>query len=84
MPKLNWPDTRAYLNDHPDNLEDISQPKCFRILDTLRERADIPIWRDDQQGTATATLAGLMNARKVVGKRIEDVRIALRLPESGR
>ena len=58
------------------NLEDISQPKCFRILDTLREKAEIPIWHDDQQGTATVTLAGLMNALKVVGKRIEDVRIA--------
>ena len=58
------------------NLEDISQPKCFRILDTLREKAEIPIWHDDQQGTATVTLAGLMNALKVVGKRIEDVRLA--------
>ncbi len=58
------------------NLEDISQPKCFRILDTLREKAEIPIWHDDQQGTATVTLAGLMNALKVVGKRIDEVRIA--------
>jgi len=58
------------------NLEDISQPKCFRILDTLRERAEIPIWHDDQQGTATVTLAALINALKVVDKRIEDVRIA--------
>ena len=58
------------------NLEDIAQPKCFRILDTLREKAEIPIWHDDQQGTATVTLAGLMNALKVVGKRKEDVRIA--------
>jgi malate dehydrogenase (oxaloacetate-decarboxylating) len=58
------------------NLEDISQPKCFRILDTLRQKAEIPIWHDDQQGTATVTLAGLMNALKVVGKRKEDVRIA--------
>jgi malate dehydrogenase (oxaloacetate-decarboxylating) len=57
------------------NLEDISQPKCFRILDTLREKAEIPIWHDDQQGTATVTLAGLMNALKVVGKRKEEVRI---------
>ena len=55
------------------NLEDISQPKCFRILDTLREKAEIPIWHDDQQGTATVTLAGLMNALKVVGKKKEDV-----------
>ncbi|MBN2149178.1 MAG: NADP-dependent malic enzyme [Anaerolineales bacterium] len=58
------------------NLEDISQPKCFRILDTLREKAEIPIWHDDQQGTATVTLAGLINALKVVGKKIEDVSIA--------
>ncbi len=57
------------------NLEDISQPKCFRILDTLRAECEIPIWHDDQQGTATVTLAGLLNALKVVGKRIEDVRI---------
>ena len=58
------------------NLEDISQPKCFRILDTLREKAEIPIWHDDQQGTALVTLAGLMNALKVVGKPKEDVSIA--------
>lgn len=57
------------------NLEDISQPKCFRVLDTLREKAEIPIWHDDQQGTATVTLAGLINALKVVGKKKEDVRI---------
>jgi malate dehydrogenase (oxaloacetate-decarboxylating) len=58
------------------NLEDIAQPKCFYILDTLREKADIPIWHDDQQGTATVTLAGLINALKVVGKKMEDVSIA--------
>jgi len=58
------------------NLEDISQPKCFRILDELRERAEIPVWHDDQQGTATVTLAGLMNALKVVGKKKEDIQIA--------
>ena len=58
------------------NLEDISQPKCFRILDTLREKAEIPIWHDDQQGTATVTLAGLINALKVVGKKISEVSIA--------
>jgi malate dehydrogenase (oxaloacetate-decarboxylating) len=57
------------------NLEDISNPKCFYILDTLREKADIPIWHDDQQGTATVTLAGLINALKVVGKKMEDVSI---------
>ncbi len=58
------------------NLEDIAQPKCFRILDELRERAEIPVWHDDQQGTATVTLAGLMNALKVVQKNKEDIRIA--------
>jgi malate dehydrogenase (oxaloacetate-decarboxylating) len=57
------------------NLEDISQPKCFRILDTLREKAEIPVWHDDQQGTATVTLAGLINALKVVNKKIGDVKI---------
>lgn len=58
------------------NLEDISQPKCFRILDTLREKAEIPIWHDDQQGTATVTLAALMNALKIVEKAKEDISIA--------
>jgi malate dehydrogenase (oxaloacetate-decarboxylating) len=58
------------------NLEDISQPKCFQILDSLRERAEIPIWHDDQQGTATVTLAALMNALKVVDKSKEDIYIA--------
>ncbi len=57
------------------NLEDLSQPKCFRILDTLRERAEIPIWHDDQQGTATVTLAGLINALKIVGKKLSEVKI---------
>lgn len=57
------------------NLEDLSQPKCFRILDTLREKAEIPIWHDDQQGTATVTLAGLINALKVVGKKMDEVKI---------
>lgn len=58
------------------NLEDISQPKCFRILDTLRERAEIPIWHDDQQGSALVVLAGLINALKVVGKQLSEVSIA--------
>ena len=58
------------------NLEDIANPKCFYILDTLREKAEIPVWHDDQQGTATVTLAGLINALKVVDKKIEDVSIA--------
>lgn len=58
------------------NLEDISQPKCFYILDTLREKAEIPIWHDDQQGTATVTLAALINALKIVGKEMSEVKIA--------
>lgn len=57
------------------NLEDISQPKCFKVLDTLREKARIPIWHDDQQGTAAVTLAGLVNALKIVGKKINEVEI---------
>jgi malate dehydrogenase (oxaloacetate-decarboxylating) len=57
------------------NLEDISNPKCFYILDTLREKADIPVWHDDQQGTATVTLAGLINALKYVGKKMSEVKI---------
>jgi malate dehydrogenase (oxaloacetate-decarboxylating) len=59
------------------NLEDISHPKCFRILDTLRKRARIPVWHDDQQGTATVILAGLTNALKVVNKRMSEVRVAM-------
>ncbi len=58
------------------NLEDLSQPKCFRILDTLREQAEIPIWHDDAQGTATVTWAGLINALKVVDKKPEEVSVA--------
>ena len=57
------------------NLEDISQPKCFDILDRLRKESPIPVWHDDQQGTATVTLAGLVNALKVVDKNIENVKI---------
>jgi malate dehydrogenase (oxaloacetate-decarboxylating) len=57
------------------NLEDISQPKCFRVLDTLKAQAEIPVWHDDQQGTATVTLAGLLNALKIVGKKIDEVQI---------
>jgi len=59
------------------NLEDISQPKCFRILDTLRATAEIPVWHDAQQGTATITLAGLINALEVVGKKARDVKVAM-------
>jgi malate dehydrogenase (oxaloacetate-decarboxylating) len=57
------------------NLEDLSQPKCFRILDTLREQAEIPVWHDDQQGTATVTLAALINALKLVGKKIGEAQV---------
>ncbi len=59
------------------NLEDISHPKCFRILDTLREEARIPIWHDDQQGTATIMVAGLINALKIVGKRLDEATFAM-------
>lgn len=59
------------------NLEDIAQPKCFRVLDALRERLHVPVWHDDQQGTATALLAGLTNAARVVGKDLRGMRIAM-------
>ena len=57
------------------NLEDISAPRCFEIEKRLKECCDIPIFHDDQHGTAVITLAGLMNALKVVGKKLEDVKI---------
>jgi malate dehydrogenase (oxaloacetate-decarboxylating) len=56
------------------NLEDISHPKCFKILDTLRAECEIPVWHDDQQGTACVTVAGLINALKIVNKDIGEVR----------
>jgi malate dehydrogenase (oxaloacetate-decarboxylating) len=59
------------------NLEDISQPKCFRILDTLRAEMNVPVWHDDQQGTAAVTYAGLVNAVKFVGKDIAKVKVAM-------
>ena len=59
------------------NLEDIAQPNCFKVLDTLREECDIPVWHDDAQGTASVTLAGLINALKLAEKKIEDVKIVL-------
>jgi len=59
------------------NLEDIEKPKCFHILDTLRAECRIPVWHDDQQGTAAVTVAGLFNALKVVNKRIDKVRVVL-------
>ncbi|MBE5867468.1 MAG: NAD-dependent malic enzyme [Lachnospiraceae bacterium] len=57
------------------NLEDISAPRCFEIERKLKEKCDIPIFHDDQHGTAVITLAGLVNALKVVGKKKEDVKI---------
>jgi malate dehydrogenase (oxaloacetate-decarboxylating) len=57
------------------NLEDISAPRCFEIERRLRESLDIPVFHDDQHGTAIVVLASLLNALRVVGKRIEDVRI---------
>jgi len=59
------------------NLEDISNPKCFYILDRLREECHIPVWHDDQQGTACVTLAGLINALKIVGKEMQKAKITL-------
>ena len=57
------------------NLEDISAPRCFEIERKLKEKCDIPIFHDDQHGTAVITLAGLLNAIKVVGKKKEEVKI---------
>ena len=57
------------------NLEDISAPRCFEIEKRLQAVCDIPVFHDDQHGTAVITLAGMMNALKLVGKKIEDVRI---------
>jgi malate dehydrogenase (oxaloacetate-decarboxylating) len=59
------------------NLEDISNPKCFYILDTLRKECRIPIWHDDQQGTAAVTLAGTINALKIVGKDKKKVKVTM-------
>jgi len=57
------------------NLEDISQPNCYKVLDVLREACDIPVWHDDAQGTASVTLAGLYNALKLVDKEIDKVKV---------
>ena len=59
------------------NLEDIEKPKCFSVLDRLKEELTIPVWHDDQQGTATIVCAGLINALKFVGKKIGEVNIAM-------
>jgi len=59
------------------NLEDISNPKCFYILDRLRREMDIPVWHDDQQGTATVELAGAINALELVGKSLDSARVTV-------
>jgi malate dehydrogenase (oxaloacetate-decarboxylating) len=59
------------------NLEDISQPNCYKVLDALKDSCGIPVWHDDAQGTACVTIAGLINALKLAGKKIEDVKIVL-------
>jgi len=59
------------------NLEDISSPKCFYILDELRKQLDIPVWHDDQQGTAAITLAGIINGLKITGKKMDEVQYAI-------
>jgi len=59
------------------NLEDIAQPRCFRVLERLRATLPIPVWHDDQQGSAVVLRAGLLNALEIVGKRLDGVRIAM-------
>ncbi len=59
------------------NLEDLAKPKCFYILERLRAEMKIPVWHDDQQGTAAVTLAGVINSLKIVGKKKQEVTIAL-------
>jgi malate dehydrogenase (oxaloacetate-decarboxylating) len=59
------------------NLEDIAKPKCFHVLNNAREQLNIPVWHDDQQGTATVIVAGLINALKLVGKSMDQVKITL-------
>lgn len=59
------------------NLEDIAMPKCFRVLEEARRVCTIPVWHDDQQGTGTVLLAALINALKIVGKPIGNIRIAM-------
>ncbi len=59
------------------NLEDIAPPRCFRVLEELRKTMKIPVWHDDQQGSATAVLAGLIGALTVTGKTIGSIRVAM-------
>ncbi len=57
------------------NLEDISQPNCYKVLDELRESCEIPVWHDDAQGTASVTLAGLLNGLHLAGKELSEAKI---------
>lgn len=59
------------------NLEDISQPNCFKVLDDLREQCEIPVWHDDAQGTACVTLAGVINALKLTGRKMSETKFVL-------
>jgi malate dehydrogenase (oxaloacetate-decarboxylating) len=59
------------------NLEDIESPKCFQILETLQKSLEIPVWHDDQQGTSLVVLAALINALKIVGKKLEEAKITI-------
>ncbi len=59
------------------NLEDISQPNCFKVLDVLRKECHIPVWHDDAQGTACVTLAGVINALKLTGKKMNEIKVVL-------
>jgi malate dehydrogenase (oxaloacetate-decarboxylating) len=59
------------------NFEDIAKPKCFHVLDKTREQLNIPVWHDDQQGTATVILAGFINALKLVGKEMNQIKIVM-------
>jgi len=68
---------RAQYSFGAINLEDISQPNCFKVLDTLREECNIPVWHDDAQGTACVTLAGVINALKLVGKKMSEIKVVL-------
>ncbi|MCX7953729.1 MAG: NADP-dependent malic enzyme [Bacteroidales bacterium] len=59
------------------NLEDISQPNCYKVLDVLREECDIPVWHDDAQGTASITLAGVINAFKLTNRKMNEAKFVL-------
>lgn len=59
------------------NLEDIQTPQCFEVLDRLRKEMEIPVWHDDQQGTATVEVAGFINAAKLVGKKLKDMQVTM-------